>query len=295
MADGTAPQKIRIVFFSGTGGTRLAAEKLAAHLTERSAAVCLQELGIGVQPDTDIKEDLLVVMYPVYAMRAPVPVYGYIKNHEPVRGLQAAVISVSGGGEMTPNKACRRRAIKLLEKKGYRVVYERMLLMPANVLTATPPAAAVCLVRALPEKTKKIAEDLLGGVTRRTKPGLLNRMISAVGVLETAGAHWFGRHIRAGKSCSGCGICAAHCPSGNIRLEGDRPVFGMKCWFCMRCLYACPEKALSPRYAKFFMIKEGFSLRDIERAAADENTPGCAEKMNGALWGGVREYLAEKD
>jgi ferredoxin/flavodoxin len=295
MTEYNIPEKVRIVWFSGTGGTRMAAEKLAANFAERGVSVCPQELSWRETLDADDNEDLLIVIYPVYAMSAPAPIYDYVKNLGRVLSLPAAVISVSGGGEVTPNKACRRRVIKLLEKRGYRVVYEQMLLMPANVLISTPLGTAVSLLRVLPEKTAKIAGDLLSGATRRTKPGLVNTMFSAAGVFERIGARWFGRHIKVNSDCNGCGSCAENCPSGNIRLEAGRPVYGKKCYFCMRCLYICPKKALSPRYGQFFMIREGFNLREIEKAAADINTTCSDEKVKGVLWGGVQSYLTEKD
>jgi ferredoxin len=296
MGEFKAPAKVRIVWFSGTGGTQLAAEKLAESLSGRGVAVCPQELSVREQLDASFREDLLIIMYPVYAMNAPAPVYDYIKRSgQAPEGMPAAVISVSGGGEATPNKACRRGIIKLLTKRGYRVIYERMLIMPANVLTSTPIGAAVCLLRVLPEKTAKIAADLLNGVTRRTKPGLVDTAVSAVGLLEKVGAKWFGRYIKAGTDCNGCGLCAERCPSGNIHFESCRPVFGKKCYFCMRCLYGCPQKALAPRFGKFFVIREGFSLSDIKKMAADSETPCSSDKVKGALWSGVQAYLEEKD
>lgn len=294
MADFASPEKIRISWFSGTGGTKMAAGKLANSFSERGVTVYQQELCAPEQPDGLDNEDLLIILYPVYALNAPGPVYDYIKKHKTVDNTPAAVLSVSGGGEVTPNKACRRRVIRLLEKKGYHVIYERMLVMPSNVFTATPFGAAVCLLRALPGKIEKITGDLLGGVTRRTKPGLLDTILSVLGAFEKTGAKLFGSHIKPGTACNGCGICAALCPTGNIRIEAGKPVYGNKCVTCMKCLYGCPQKALSPRYGKFIMLKEGFSLADAEKAAL-EDTPYSANEARGVLFGGVRKYLEEKD
>jgi ferredoxin len=301
MAEYAASKTIRIVYFSGTGGTKIAAEKLAESFTGFGVTVIQQELNAQEQQDRQTKEDLLIVLYPVYALNAPEPVYKYINNHDVAENIPAAIISISGGGEVTPNKACRRRVIKLLENKGYRVVYEKMLIMPSNIFTATPLNASVRLLKVLPVKASQIAGDLLGGVVCRTRPGLINTALSAFGELEKIGARQFGRHIASSADCTGCGICAAHCPVGNIRMAGGRPVYGGKCITCMKCLYGCPQKALKPGFGKFFMVKEGYNLADIVRAAADGTGCGAdqaqydAREIKGISWAGVRRYLEEKD
>ncbi|NKN36110.1 ferredoxin-type protein NapF [Agrobacterium sp. a22-2] len=45
-------------------------------------------------------------------------------------------------------------------------------------------------------------------------------------------------------SCSGCGACAEHCPTGIIRLVDRRPSLDFsagECLFCGKCADACPE------------------------------------------------------
>ena len=44
--------------------------------------------------------------------------------------------------------------------------------------------------------------------------------------------------------CSDCRLCARICPTGNIYLPVDRPVFGDRCQLCMRCIHNCPEQAI---------------------------------------------------
>ncbi len=52
--------------------------------------------------------------------------------------------------------------------------------MPSNMNPATPDSLAVRLLEVLPQKAQRIADDLLAGVRRRTKPGLLNRTMSVL-------------------------------------------------------------------------------------------------------------------
>lgn len=122
-----------------------------------------------------ITEDMLVVLYAVHASNAPEPVYEWIKSIPKVNKTTTAVISVSGGGEIPPNTACRVGCIRLLEKKGYDVVYEKMIVMPSNWIVPTMDALAVRLLEVLPAKVGNAVHDLLSGVRHRTKPMLIDR------------------------------------------------------------------------------------------------------------------------
>ena len=161
---------IRLVFFSGTGGTEMAASHLTSALRRRGVTVFEHELHVR-QPFDDEQADLLVLMYPVYAGSAPAPVYAYLKRQAELNTPAAAVICVTGGGDATVNRGSRQRAIRLLEGRDCRVVYESMLVMPSNAITPTPYNIALRLIKILPEKTEIMAGELVSGVTRRIKPG----------------------------------------------------------------------------------------------------------------------------
>lgn len=48
---------------------------------------------------------------------------------------------------------------------------------------------------------------------------------------------------KAGKDCTGCGLCAAQCPTQAISQENLRKTDAQKCISCMRCLVKCPHSA----------------------------------------------------
>jgi flavodoxin len=184
MASYTAPGTIRIVFFTGTGGTEMAASRLSAAFEKRGATVIVQPLDIHKPVAANDRANLLSVMFPVYAGNAPGPVYAYIKSRPCMDGLPAAVISISGGGEAFINKASRLHTVRLLKNKGCRVVYEKMLVMPANAIAPTPDDLAWRLIRVLPDKAEKIAGDIMHGITHRTKLGPISRFLAALLEIE---------------------------------------------------------------------------------------------------------------
>src|SRR5690554_4877600 len=120
----------RIVFFSGTGGTRRAAELFERALLSRDLQVVITELVSRVDVDAYLTTDFaaadsetLVLFFPVYSFNEPTPVAEWVECLPAVLSTQAqkqaALISISGGGDIPSNSACRSRVIKKLETKGY--------------------------------------------------------------------------------------------------------------------------------------------------------------------------------
>jgi flavodoxin/ferredoxin len=287
--------KIRLVYYSGTGGTRMVADNFAKQFRDQGNTVTIQRLKAG-EPEADGDYDLLVLLYAVYAFNAPEPVYEWIKRLPSQRGKPAVVISVSGGGEMSPNTACRGKAIRILEKKGFQVGYENMLVMPSNIAFATKAPLDKMLLDILPHKVSNIIDELNRGVVRRKSAHLLDRVLTAMGGLERFGGYVFGKKIRVSETCNGCGYCANNCPSGNIAMNEGRPTFNSKCFFCMNCLYGCPQYALSPGIGKFAVIKTGLDLDKLAAAPSVEKMSAAQLKSiaPGIAWTAVRKYIAEE-
>ena len=101
--------------------------------------------------------------FPVYAADAPGTVTRWLATLPKRIHGTAVVVSVSGGGEVSPNTACRVRSIRRLTHKGYAVTGEYMLCMPSNFIMPTPDDLAIKLLRVLPEKCARIAAEIAAG------------------------------------------------------------------------------------------------------------------------------------
>lgn len=286
-------RRVKIVYFTGTGSTERVAGCFEASFRERGALVEKCELRKGQKPENG-DEDLLVVLYPVHACNAPAPVYEWISGLSKVNEIPAAVISVSGGGEITPNTACRVGCIRRLEKMGYIVGYENMIVMPSNWIVPTVDGLAIRLLQILPSRVERMVEALLAGTVHRTKPKVWDRIFSTIGELEKLGAKQFGKRIEVNESCSRCGWCIKNCPRGNIQWRDDRPSFGSDCLLCLKCIYGCPEKALKPTSLTFIAMKEGYDLRAVEKRMEGVVPASVDELAKGYLWKGVRDYLMDE-
>lgn len=282
----------RIAYYTGTGGTKIVAECMADTLKEQGILTELEVITTGVH----IKEltfDRLIILFPVHAFNASDSVYRWIDNLELVDKLQTTVISVSGGGEVFPNKACRISTIRKLERRGYEVTYEKMIVMPSNWVVAIPDSISLMLLDVLPSKVNDIIRDVSSDVRLRSKPNLLNRCFSRMGEIEKPAAKLLGRYIKVDSTCNGCGKCSRSCPADNITMESNRPHFKNTCHLCLRCFYNCPHKALKLRIGKFILLKEGYHLEELRKQLPIIDKVDIEELTKGIMLSGVRKYLLE--
>ena len=73
---------------------------------------------------------------------------------------------------------------------------------------------------------------------------------SAAGLKSGLVNFGFNKFARSTKSfyttdaCTGCGLCAKNCPTHTITMENNRPVWGSKCYQCLKCINRCPAAAI---------------------------------------------------
>ena len=283
---------IRLAFLTGTGSTRHVARCFEAEFNVRGQDVETEEIRHGnISPTGNY--DLLLLCFPVHAGCAPQPVIDWIKKLPRDKGKRAALISVSAGGEKTPNLACRVRAKGLLKSQGFDVFYEKMLIMPSNWGFPTPQPLIDPILNILPFKVAYTAHKILDGQKRLIAADPVNRIIALMGRLEHIGARKFGKSIRSNENCTGCGLCARSCPVGNIKLKEGIPSFGDKCIMCMACLYCCPTGAIYPTHMKFARLPGGYDIKKMlkEKKPGFSYTPDKETKK----WKGLEKYLAETE
>lgn len=287
---------VKIVFFSGTGGVKRIAEAFQQELLFRGLGVSLKNLDYSLlnksQVDDSITSvDLVILIFPVHAFDAPDPIYKWIQ-HMHMESTKVAVISVSGGGEVWPNTGCRNNCCKALEQKGFDIVYDRMMCMPSNWVSCINDHFAMWLIRVIPKKVNSILDDLLTGKTRRTKfkLGLLRSYITK---MEKKNTNLFAHKLVIDSTCTGCGLCAGHCPVNNIEMKDRKPVFNDRCIMCFRCIYECPSCAIKSN--NFMVLKNGYSLSEVEKRMQGVELEPIEKCCKGFLWSGVKNYLLDKD
>lgn len=301
-------ENVLIVYYTGTGSTKLVAEEVHSNLSMKNVTAEMHRL-TAVSKDDLINRAMicqsLILIYAVHAFNAPDLVYTWLKELDEQSytedGIQksAMVLSVSGGGDMLSNTACRVKAKRYLEKKRFKVVTEAMVVMPNNWMSATPDDISKALIGVMPKKVDQWVDAFLQNKAvpvLSTKP--IDRVITSLGRLEVKGAVQFGKNIKVSEACNGCGWCAKNCPASNItmtvQLDHEIPTFGQVCHFCLGCIYGCPQKALTPGKMKFAVIPTGYPLKKyMQQPEVPLTESEIMAQLKGVSWNGVRRYLEE--
>ena len=283
-----------LVYFTGTGGTARVADAFERSFVKRLITVQRTELKGMAAPVAF--GDLLVLLFPVYAFNAPKPIAEWLKKIQPGEGHPVVVISVSGGGEISPNTACRMATIRHLEKKGYDVVFEKMMVMPSNFLIGYDESLSAMILHATPVIVDKVVGELTEGKRLRTEPYGIDRFASKLGRLERLGGRIFGQGLKVTDKCVDCGWCEKMCPRDNIKIIDGKHTFGNECVICLRCVYGCPQRAITPGLGKFMVLPAGFNLSKVENRM-DHLTvyPRISQATSHSSLRGVRDYLIESN
>jgi len=260
-------KKVRIDYFTGTGGSKLVAELLAEKLKKLNLSVVINR--IFRAETTNIQEldaDYYILVFPVHSFNAPKTVYNWV-NHLKGNRCKTALISVSGGGDVLSNSASRHKTAKLLKKNNFNLIFEEMVRMPNNWMKVPNEKKYTQILSALPDKINAISQSVLSEKKQRRIVYWLDYLVSALGESEKKGTHKFGKGIKVLDTCNSCGLCAKNCCSSNIQIKNQtsagsvsKPVFDDYCDMCLGCVYNCPQKALQPTYGAFQVDKRGYDL-----------------------------------
>jgi len=261
-------KNIRIDYYTGTGGSKLVAELLADKLKKENCNVVVNRIyRDNINKIEKLETDYYILIFPIHSFNAPKPIYEWVE-HFACNNCKTAVISVSGGGNVITNSACRCKTVKLLKKSNFNVVYEEMVRMPNNWMKAPGKKKCTRILSKLPEKIDEISQTIIAEKRKNKVVYWIDYLISALGEVEKRGTQYFGNGIKLLDTCTGCGLCSKNCCSSNIQMkkqtESDvhsKPKFGNRCDMCFGCVYNCTQKALQPTWGAFQIDKNGYDLR----------------------------------
>lgn len=234
-----------LYYFSGTGNTKWAADKLKDALGRYKMELDLKN--IEEERKADIRGySFLVIGTPVYMEIEPKIVEDFINTiPETDIPIRCIVYSTQTG------KSCSavKRISKELEKRGYRIVIEAMLSMPNNYFFyfGKEPSESTVenLLRNAEKKLEKLAFSFSGNKTEKVKIFPIRQEIGVVaGMAFRKTLPKLSRNITTTGECKKCGLCLRNCPKSNITFENGHAIIHSNCIQCMRCIYICPENAV---------------------------------------------------
>ncbi len=231
-----------ILYFTGTGNSRYAAEILAS-ATGDALHDITPELQSGKAPALH-SETPWVVVCPTYAWRMPRVVESFLRGAKLSGSKQMYVIMTCGG---STGNSCKK-AKQLAEHIGMSFMGFLSLVMPENyvaMFTVTgEEEAEEMLLEAVPVM-KQAAKAILERLPFDAEPasmgggfltGVVNPLFYFGGIRDTKFCVTDG--------CTGCGLCQQVCPMGNIRLKDGVPTWNGACTHCMACIARCPQQVI---------------------------------------------------
>ena len=246
-----------IVYFSPTGNILHLVNILADRLGVYKDKIFPLEL---TEPDQLTKNDHLILLYPIHAFNAPRNVKRFVKSLPPKLYNDVSLIGV-GCTTSWVNKAVSSDLRKLFSKKEYPIILDEILAMPLTIIIDFPDEIARKLIAESEKRIKEISISLADSDKTTERVDFKSQLLNFIGKAEQFASRLFGLELHAGNDCNSCGICWENCPENNIKCNSNgKPKFGFSCLMCLRCVYNCPQKAITPRFSKFIPIKKGYSI-----------------------------------
>lgn len=248
-----------VLFFSGTGNSKYAAQRAAAALGD--TLLCMNDR-IKAQDHSPVETGgRLVIVTPTYAWRIPRLVRDWLLRTELV-GAEYAWFIMTCGSEIGNAGRYNR---ELCQEKAIEYRGTAQIVMPENYIAMfnAPQAekARQIVANAEPAIDRAAAAIRSGQSFPPARNNLYDRFMS--GPVNPIFYSCFVKAdaFTAGEACVGCGQCAARCPTNNITLQDGRPVWGRNCTHCMACICYCPAKTIE--YGKKSIGKPRYHLEAL--------------------------------
>jgi len=251
-----------LYYFTGTGNSYRVAAWMADAAGDAGAAVTLRPIE-SAHPAEEIGQGetaLLGLVNPTHALTTPWAMLRFALRLPHRSKAHALVVATRAGTKVGPVFApgCEGTAAYLLALilalKGYRVRGAMGVDMPSNWIAVHPglsPEAVVEIISRARNSVDGFIGTILSGKRRFTGwipllLGLCFFWLSLAYLL--VGRLFLARLFFASDRCTGCGLCAEHCPNQAIEMRGSgshhRPYWTFRCESCMRCMAYCPTRAI---------------------------------------------------
>lgn len=255
-----------IYVFSGTGNTMLVAEEYAASLGPETQIAAIDSSFMDL-PSPDGYQ-LIGIGYPVHAFNAPEIVERFARELKPSVHHNLFIFHTGGEGLHFNDTSSVR--IRRILRKDFTILSEHHYVMPYNMIFRHSDAMVKHMVTYMRMLVPLHVSSILAKRTESMRLMPLSRIVSSVLRIEWLYAKLQGPTMRAGDSCTGCGLCARRCPMGNIIMANGRPVFGRNCSLCVRCSFSCPVDAISIGLLNGWRVNGPY---EVDRIMADRTIP----------------------
>lgn len=274
-------KKSIIYFFSGTGNTKIIAEKISNELNLLGIKTEIYDIRLPFNTIPDPNGyDFVGFGYPIHAFNAPQFFLNFIKKIPKVKHINTFIFKTSGE-PFRFNNASSWSLINILKKKGYIPLIDEHLLMPYNIMFRYPKEIVKYMYLHNLKLAKVISKKIVKQESYLPKYNFLTIGFMYFARIQWLGAKINGPLIHVNKNiCNTCGICINECPSKNVEIVKGYPKFDHKCIMCMKCASVCPVDAVRPGFLNVWRINGGYDFKkylndeSIQQNTFDDKTKG---------------------
>lgn len=249
-----------ILYFSGTGNTRLCAEYLAKRLGQTAIELTQSKLVLPIVSRDKTPDDMVIWMFPIYSWGIPPVVLNFMKKARIGTPYGAFHHMVATCGDTAGN--ARKMWQRTMQRRGFKTGRAFTVAMPNTYVLMKgfhTDAAEVVehKLKEAPRKLDYIADEISYHPSARPKKGDYTKGWFAR-IKTNIIYPWFVKHgvdphlFHCKHNCIECGKCSAECPMGNIYVDSHhRPIWTSNCAMCLRCLHNCPVNAITYKTREF--------------------------------------------
>jgi ferredoxin len=278
--------KTTICYFSGTGNSRHAADRLAEAFPSASLKPMVALLASA---SPIVEADTIGIVFPIHAFTLPHLVELFLERVE-FRNV-SYVFALS-------TRHCSSRVAaridRLLRRQGKTLSSFHSVQGPQSYLPVFPAGTyeeAMSMDRELDSVIPAIVRAARDGRRIMPKDGIVLSIVARTlfsamtWIYRGTNCYHLGDRFYADDSCTGCGVCAAVCLSERIEMNNGVPVWdrARACLQCFACIHYCPERAIQIRSTRT-QRKERYHYPGIGHRLIAEQRPDdyCAETTNEA-------------
>lgn len=226
---------MKIIYFTGTGNCLSVAKCFEAELLSIP-----QMIKNNIY---EIEDDVIGIVYPVYAVSVPDIVRNYLEKCK-INANYTFVIATYGFTDCGSLNEMK----KLLKSNRNKVDYYSSLLMVDNYLPFFDIEKQLKMLneKNIENNLKVIVEEINSRVIKEVNCGWINNLISSIGykVIKQI-EKYTPKMFYINNDCIFCGTCKKVCPNNNIEQENkNTPIFKNNCIGCLACIHNCPKNAI---------------------------------------------------
>jgi ferredoxin len=235
--------KTIIYYFTGTGNSLAVAKKIAAALKdcELVPVASLADTPGRIVPPAD----RVGIVNPVYDAGLPVIVKDFAERLD--IGAVPYVFGVITLGRVGVSALHQLNGI-LMQSSRKKLDAAFAVYMPGNFPPVGVPPSGEKKEEILRKADAQLVAIAIAIQKGQAVPPGFSPVSSFMRLLVyppfSRNVHSMDKSFSVEDTCTSCGTCAKVCPTGNITLENDRPVWHQKCELCCACLNFCPVEAI---------------------------------------------------